>query len=207
MHEPTQRKATNKIRQNKHMNKNIIKGKCVDISSEGKGVIKTVYGVIFVDSLLLGEEAEIEVTYARKDRISLGSNGTIIMGNWHRLRAFYGFDDSSSVTGKGFYNTEYIYLSYDLNQNISEEGWFTCKLKNCFDGLNGVQIFADNDVLVHTMYSSEKLTESRLDKDAASIWETRGIETGLKVYKRKLPQPSYDQYGKQDWLIKLIPST
>ena len=47
-------------------NKNIIKGKCVDISSEGKGVIKTVYGVIFVDSLLLGEEAEIEVTYQRK---------------------------------------------------------------------------------------------------------------------------------------------
>ena len=46
--------------------KNIIKGKCVDISSEGKGVIKTVYGVIFVDALLLGEEAEIEVTFARK---------------------------------------------------------------------------------------------------------------------------------------------
>ena len=46
--------------------KNIIKGKCVDISSEGKGVIKTVYGVVFVDSLLLGEEAEIEITYAGK---------------------------------------------------------------------------------------------------------------------------------------------
>ena len=46
--------------------KNIIKVKCVDISSEGKGVIKTVYGVIFVDALLLGEEAEIEITYARK---------------------------------------------------------------------------------------------------------------------------------------------
>ena len=48
------------------MSKNIIKGKCVDISSEGKGIIKTVYGVIFVDALLLGEEAEIEVTYQRK---------------------------------------------------------------------------------------------------------------------------------------------
>ena len=46
--------------------KNIIRGKCVDISSEGKGVIKTVYGVVFVDSLLLGEEAEIEITYAGK---------------------------------------------------------------------------------------------------------------------------------------------
>ena len=46
--------------------KNIIRGKCVDISSEGKGVIKTVYGVVFVDSLLLGEEAEVEITYAGK---------------------------------------------------------------------------------------------------------------------------------------------
>ncbi len=46
--------------------KSIIRGKCVDISSEGKGVIKTVYGVVFVDSLLLGEEAEIEITYAGK---------------------------------------------------------------------------------------------------------------------------------------------
>ena len=48
------------------LKKNIIRGKCVDISSEGKGVIKTVYGVVFVDSLLLGEEAEIEITYAGK---------------------------------------------------------------------------------------------------------------------------------------------
>lgn len=46
--------------------KNIIRGKCVDISSEGKGVIKTVYGVVFVDSLLLGEEAEVEINYAGK---------------------------------------------------------------------------------------------------------------------------------------------
>jgi len=43
----------------------IIRGKCVDISSEGKGIIKTVYGVILVDSLLIGEEAEIKVTYSR----------------------------------------------------------------------------------------------------------------------------------------------
>ena len=43
--------------------KSVIRGKCVDISSEGKGVIKTVYGVVFVDSLLLGEEAEVEISY------------------------------------------------------------------------------------------------------------------------------------------------
>ena len=47
------------------MKQNVIRGKCVALSSEGKGIIKTVYGVIFIDALLLGEEAEIEVTYSR----------------------------------------------------------------------------------------------------------------------------------------------
>ena len=123
-------------------------------------------------------------------KIPLSTNGDIIDGKWYRLNAWYGFNDSLSVNGKGFYAKEYIYLGTDLetaewNNNTS---WFTCNLKNCFDGLNGVQIFADNDVLVHTMYSSEKLTNSRLDKDAAAIWETKGIETGLMVYERSRPE-------------------
>ena len=46
------------------MNK-IITGKCVSLSSEGKGIIKLDKEVIFVDSLLLGEEAEVEITYSR----------------------------------------------------------------------------------------------------------------------------------------------
>lgn len=46
------------------MNK-IVKGKCVSLSSEGKGIIKIDKDVIFVDSLLLGEEAEVEITYSR----------------------------------------------------------------------------------------------------------------------------------------------
>ena len=45
---------------------NIVIGKCVDLTSEGKGVVKTGEQVIFVDALLLGEEAEIELTYSRK---------------------------------------------------------------------------------------------------------------------------------------------
>lgn len=42
-----------------------IRSKCVDISSEGKGIVKANNMVIFVDGLLLGEEAEIEVMYSR----------------------------------------------------------------------------------------------------------------------------------------------
>ena len=43
----------------------IIKGKCVDISSEGKGVVKNNKDIYFVDGLFIGEEADIEVLYQR----------------------------------------------------------------------------------------------------------------------------------------------
>lgn len=42
-----------------------VRGKCVDISFEGKGVVKLSYGVVFVDGLFIGEEAEIEIQYKR----------------------------------------------------------------------------------------------------------------------------------------------
>ena len=42
-----------------------VKGKCVDLSFEGKGVVKLSYGTVFVDGLFPGEEAEIEIQYKR----------------------------------------------------------------------------------------------------------------------------------------------
>ena len=46
-------------------NKQIIRGICTDISSEGLGIVKTNWMVIFVNGLLLGEEADIEIQYKR----------------------------------------------------------------------------------------------------------------------------------------------
>ena len=43
----------------------IIKGKCLDISSEGKGVVKFGKDIIFCDGLFPGEEADIEILYRR----------------------------------------------------------------------------------------------------------------------------------------------
>ena len=43
----------------------IITAKCVDLSFEGKGVAKFSQGVVFVDGLFPGEEAEVEITYTR----------------------------------------------------------------------------------------------------------------------------------------------
>ena len=45
--------------------KQIIKGLCVDLSSEGKGVVKNNKDIIFVDGLFPNEEADIEVLYHR----------------------------------------------------------------------------------------------------------------------------------------------
>ena len=41
------------------------KATCTDLSFEGKGVVKTLYGVCFVDGLFPGEEAEIQIEYKR----------------------------------------------------------------------------------------------------------------------------------------------
>lgn len=43
----------------------IIHGTCVDLSSEGKGVIKSGKEVIFVDGLFIGEEADVSIDYSR----------------------------------------------------------------------------------------------------------------------------------------------
>ena len=43
----------------------IVHGKCVDISSEGKGVVKVNKDIIFCDGLFIGEEADILLLYQR----------------------------------------------------------------------------------------------------------------------------------------------
>ena len=51
----------------KNDNLGIITGTCIDYSSEGKGIIKYDNIPVFVDNLLLGEEAEVMINYKRKD--------------------------------------------------------------------------------------------------------------------------------------------
>jgi 23S rRNA (uracil1939-C5)-methyltransferase len=43
----------------------IVRGKCLDISDEGKGVVKLGKDIIFCDGLFPGEEADIEILYQR----------------------------------------------------------------------------------------------------------------------------------------------
>lgn len=95
----------------------IIKGKCADISSEGKGIIKTVYGVIFVDSLLLEEEAEIEVTYARAG-ISYGKIRRLITKSKDRISPPCPI--STACGGCTFQNASYEYELIYKKRKVSE---------------------------------------------------------------------------------------
>ena len=47
------------------MNKTEIRGVCSDLSSEGLGIIKANWMTIFVNGLLLGEEADVVIDYQR----------------------------------------------------------------------------------------------------------------------------------------------
>ncbi len=95
----------------------IIKGKCVDISSEGKGIIKTVYGVIFVDSLLLNEEAEIEITYSRAG-VSYGKIRRLITKSNDRISPPCPI--STACGGCTFQNASYEYELMYKKRKVSE---------------------------------------------------------------------------------------
>ena len=92
---------------------------------------------------------------------------------WRKVLAHTGFGEgNNSASGKAYFNSDYIFVG----QNNY------CQIKNCMEGLNGIQIFSDNSVLVHTMFSADKLTDSKYSRNALSIWETKGAETGIMIY-------------------------
>jgi 23S rRNA (uracil1939-C5)-methyltransferase len=60
-------------------------GKCSDISFEGKGVVKTLYGVCFVDGLFPNEEAMIQIQYRRAGSF-FGKMVRLISKSEHRIQ-------------------------------------------------------------------------------------------------------------------------
>lgn len=92
----------------------IIKGKCVSLSSEGKGIIKIDKEIIFVDSLLLGEEAEVEITYSRAG-ISYGKIKKLLSFSKDRISPRCPI--ATACGGCSFQNATYEYeLRYKQNK-------------------------------------------------------------------------------------------
>lgn len=92
----------------------IVVGKCVSLSSEGKGIIKIGKDVIFIDSLLLGEEAEVEILYSR-NKIYYGKIKKLLSLSKDRISPLCPI--ATACGGCSFQNTTYQYeLDYKTNK-------------------------------------------------------------------------------------------
>lgn len=72
---------------------------------------------------------------------------------------------------EGYYYTQYVYPTYYKLKDSATP--IVCKNKGMLTLDNGVQIFTDNPVLVHTFYCSSNLGEND------DLWLNHGIETGI----------------------------
>ncbi|MGM9873587.1 MAG: 23S rRNA (uracil(1939)-C(5))-methyltransferase RlmD, partial [Bacilli bacterium] len=100
------------------MKKNTVIGRCVDISSEGKGIIKFFNETIFVDALLLDETAEIEILY-RKKGVAFGKIVRLIEKSKERINPLCLI--STSCGGCCFQNASYEYELKYKKHKVEED--------------------------------------------------------------------------------------
>ncbi len=102
-------------------------GECVDLSSDGKGVVKYNSIVGFVDNFLPGEKAEIIITYLKKD-IFFGKVKNYITISKNRVKpkcpCFYECGGCSIM-----------HLSYDEQLKYKQN-----KVQECLKRIGGINI-------------------------------------------------------------------
>lgn len=117
--------------------------------------------------------------------LSTSQNEKIYENNFlkNRWAKFIGYKYVSEVGGgpkvsnSKFYNVQYVYLDYERYKNTNNA--IVCNVKDIFEGgVNGIQVFADAPVFVHTLYCSRCLTDTNTPEDAI-IWENKATETGV----------------------------
>lgn len=126
-----------------------------------------------------------------------GQQGAPIRDQWFKI---CGYKKTESTFEMGFYNTQYYYLT--------DTPFIICNSKNAITGLNGIQIFFDNPILVHTMFFKDYIPDD-IDKNDYKGWERRGAETGVVSAKPSTQvvnqfDPSGNYMGAS---TQIVPST
>ena len=119
-----------------------------------------------------------------------------VNGKWFKLVGFY--DDSYSTATSGFYGTEYIFPDYYIYKGTSSE--IKCIIKNMVQGTNGVQVYCDAPTLVHTLYSTVKISDGSEDEDIR-LWESKGMEVSIKTASQTFTydRSNYQKVPKGCW--------
>ena len=115
----------------------IVKGKCTDISSEGKGVVKVNNNIYFVDGLFVGEEAELLVQYSRSG-VYFAKVKTLLKASPNRIQPKCKI--CTSCGGCQYqqidYNTQLEYKTNRVKNAIKRIGKIDVEVKPCLGAKN-----------------------------------------------------------------------
>lgn len=100
-------------------------------------------------------------------------------GNYVRFLLVYATTSDGTAGGEvtNIVHAMPIYVYPDYEKTFGTDAEIKCDNKAWIKVSNGMQIFCDQPVFVHTMYSNEKIS-SGTDDESVRKWETYGIETG-----------------------------
>ncbi|MEE3314411.1 MAG: hypothetical protein VZR56_09665, partial [Treponema sp.] len=121
-----------------------------------------------------------------------------VNGKWYKIIPFYKDTDSLLTATSGFTGTEYIYPDYYIYKGTSSE--IKCIIKNMVQGTNGVQVYCDAPTLVHTLYSTVKISDGSEDEDIR-LWENKGMEVSIKTASQTFTydRSNYQRVPKGCW--------
>ena len=120
------------------------------------------------------------------------------MEKWYKIIPFYKDTDSLLTATSGFTGTEYIFPDYYIYKGTSSE--IKCIIKNMVQGTNGVQVYCDAPTLVHTLYSTVKISDGSEDEDIR-LWESKGMEVSIKTASQTFTydRSNYQKVPKGCW--------
>ena len=181
----------------------IEKGKCIDLSFEGKGVVKLLYGTVFVDGLFPGEEAEIKVLYKRAGSY-FGKVNRLITKSPHRIQPRCGV--CTACGGCQFQQLDYeSQLEYKTNKvketfrrvaNLDVNVLPCIGMDEPYNYRNKVQVPLGRDPhghLVSGFYRSG--THQIIPIDECHIEDKRASEI-IKEFKTLMKEFKYEPYNE-----------
>lgn len=177
----------------------IVKGKCLDISSEGKGVVKFGRDVIFCDGLFPGEEADIEII-AHRAGVYFGKVRKLHVISKDRIQPRCKV--CTSCGGCQYqqinYKTQLVYKTKRVKESLERIGGFkNIKVKPClgaehpYNYRNKIQVPYGKDRSGRIVFGFYKENSHEIipvkecqieDKRAASIlWDVKELVESMKL--------------------------
>lgn len=186
-----------------YFKKEIIVGKCIDLSSEGKGIIKDKDKIIFVNGLFIDEEAEVELLYMRAG-IYYGKIKRLIKKSPHRIEPKCKV--CSSCGGCQFqqleYNSQLIFKKDKVKEALLRIGHIDFKVNDClgmenpYNYRNKIQVPFGYDKYRKIIYGFYKEnTHEIINIDTCNIEDKRSSLI-LKNIKKLMPKYNLHPYNE-----------